>query len=334
MFKEAKVRLTIIYSLLFLAIFWIFSLGLYFWISQSFGSQYISSVREQEEFEESEYEDVRRVEALLQIAGKVAIIRLRNIILILNGGLLVVIPVIAWVVARKTLSPVQKIHDQQKQFVSDVSHELRTPLSILSGSMEVALRKKRSEDEYIQILDDSKQEIGYLINLVENLLFLTREDQSSIVIRTEKVDITDLLNNVIITLKEKINEKKINIGFIPANESITVKGQTSMLKQLFFNLIDNAINYTPKNGNIRISINANPIDAIIRISDTGIGIAPEEQKKVFERFYRVDTSRSDVKGYGLGLPICASIVRVHKGRLEISSKLDKGTIVSVHLPKL
>lgn len=334
MFKKAKVKLTLFYSILFLALFWIFSFGLYFWISNSFGENYISQVQEQKQVGQFEGEfDDKNEEMLLNIAGEVAITKLRNMLLILNGGLLIIIPVVAWVLTRRTLTPVQQIHEQQKQFVSDVSHELRTPLSVMSGEIEIALRKSRKTNEYIQVLTSSKQELGHLISLVENLLFLAKEDQKAISLQSEKVDLTDILNNVISTLKEKIIKKKITLKLKPADESITIIGQASMLRQLFFNIIDNAIIYTPENGKIDIALSTNTNHAIIKVKDTGIGITPQEQKKVFERFYRVDSSRSHTKGYGLGLAICQSIVSIHKGHIDITSKPGKGTTVSVYLPR-
>jgi signal transduction histidine kinase len=332
-FKEAKIKLTIFYSILFLVLFWVFSFGLYFWISNSFGENYISQVQEQKQVGQFEGEfDDKNEEMLLNIAGEVAITKLRNMLLILNGGFLIIIPVVAWVLTRRTLTPVQEIHEQQKQFVSDVSHELRTPLSIMSGEIEIALRKSRKTNEYIQVLTSSKQELGHLIGLVENLLFLAREDQKAISLQSEKVDLTDILNNVISTLKEKINKKKIIIKLKPADESITIIGQASMLRQLFFNIIDNAIIYTPENGKVNIALSTNTNHVIIKVKDTGIGITPQEQKKVFERFYRVGSSRSQTKGYGLGLAICQSIVRIHKGYINIASKLGKGTTVTIYLP--
>lgn len=337
MFKEAKIRLTIFYSILFLVIFWVFSFGLYFWVANSFGESYVNQVKEQKQIGqlESEFDDKDDIneEILLNIAGEVAIEKLLNMLLILNGGLLIIIPVVAWILTRHTLTPLQQIHEQQKQFVSDVSHELRTPLSIMSGEIEIALRKPRQTNEYIQVLTSSKEELFHLINLVKNLLFLAKGDQKAISLQSEKVDLTDLLNNVISTLKEKINEKKIILKLKLADESINIIGQASMLRQLFFNIIDNAIIYTPENGKINIALSANTNHVIITVIDTGIGIAAKEQKKIFERFYRVDSSRSQTKGYGLGLAICQSIVSLHKGHIDIASKLEEGTAITVFLPK-
>lgn len=333
MLKAARTKLTILYSALFLLMFWAFSIGLFFWVDNSFGERYIDQVKEQQQTGQFEGEFADKEKALISIAGDVTMIQLRNILLILNGGLLIIIPVLAMLLTRKTLSPVQQIYEQQKQFVSDVSHELRTPLSIMSGEMEIALKKNRTLKEYMQVIASSKQELNSLTNLVENLLFLTRIDQGKSFLQSEKVDLTDVVNNVIAILQGKYKKKKIELKFIPADESISFSGQISMFRQLLFNIIDNAIIYTPENGKIDISLSANISNIIVKVTDTGIGIAPQDQKKIFERFYRADLSRSQEKGYGLGLAICQSIVSLYNGSINISSHLGKGTTVEVCIPK-
>jgi len=341
MIKKARIKLIIFYSLLFLFMFWVFSMGLYFWVSNSFGEKYINQVKEQQQT--GQHEDIGsegsdKEKILLTIASDVTIIQLRNILFILNGGFLIIIPLLAMILTKKTLTPVQQIYEQQKQFVSDVSHELRTPLSIISGEMEVALNKNRTIDEYINVIKSSKQEINSLTNLVENLLFLTRIDQTKInqsknFLQSEKVDLTDVINNIISILQDKYKSKKIKLKFKPPDESIAINGQTSMIRQLFFNIIDNAITYTQKNGKIDIVLSSNINNIIFKVTDTGIGIAPEDQEKIFERFYRADSSRSQSKGYGLGLSICQSIVNLYNGSINVSSHLGKGTTVTVYLPK-
>ncbi|MCX6384563.1 MAG: HAMP domain-containing sensor histidine kinase [Actinobacteria bacterium] len=333
MLKVARIKLTILYSILFLFMFWAFSIGLYFWVNNSFGESYTAQVKEQQQVGEFEGEFADKEKIFIAIAGDIAMVQLRNTLLILNGGLLIIIPALAMILTRKTLTPVQQIYEQQKQFVSDVSHELRTPLSIMSGEMEIALKKNRTTSEYIQVITSSRQELNNLTNLVENLLFLTRIDQGKSFLQSEKVDLTDVINNVIAILQEKYKKKKITLKFKPADESITISGQISMLRQLFFNIIDNAIIYTPENGKIDIALSTNMNNIIVKVTDNGIGIAPQDQKKIFERFYRADLSRSQVKGYGLGLAICQSIVSLYNGSINISSHLGKGTTVTVCLPK-
>lgn len=333
MLKKARIKLIVFYSLLFLFMFWAFSVGLYFWVNNSFGEKYINQVKEQQQIGQHEDSGIDNEKVLLTIAGDITMIQLRNILFILNGGFFIIIPLLAMILTQKTLTPVQKIYDQQKQFVSDVSHELRTPLSIMSGEMEIALKKNRTTDEYINVIKSSKQEINSLTNLVENLLFLTRIDQTKNFLQPEKVDLTDVINNVISILQEKYKSKKIKLKFKPPDESITINGQTSMLRQLFFNITDNAITYTQENGKIDIMLSSNINNIIFKVTDTGIGIAPQDQEKIFERFYRADSSRSQVKGYGLGLSICQSIVNLYKGSINVSSHLGKGTSVTVYLPK-
>jgi signal transduction histidine kinase len=329
MFRKANIRLTLFYSFLFLFSFWAFSIGLYIWMDHSFGESYIRQVQQQET---SEGEFDQRDTAIATIAGDVALDRLRNVLVALNGGLVIIIPIVAWFMTRRTFAPVKRIHDQQKQFVSDVAHELRTPLSIMTGELEVALRKDRTISDYKQVLTSSKEETGRLISFVENLLFLAREDQEKQAIEFEKVDITDLIGSVIASLQTESTNKQIALHFEPDAEPTFVWGQPSMLRRLFFNIIHNAILYTPAEGNIWVSLLANKQYTEVGVKDTGIGISPEDQEKIFNRFYRADPSRSQTKGYGLGLAICKSIVELHHGRITVHSSLGQGSTFTVMLP--
>ncbi len=332
MFKQAKIQLSFFYSILFLITFWVFSLGIYFWMEKSIGEGVIlNEVKQQYDARSLSKElDDQRI-ALAATAGDVSLSQLRTILLYLNGGLLILVPLSAWFLTRKTLEPVQKIHEQQKQFVSDASHELRTPLSIISGEIEVALKKNRSAQDYQQILKSTKEEINSLTGLVENLLFLARDDQGKQKMEREKVDLIDLISFVTASLKTKSNSKKQTISFNPPKESLEVRGNPILLKQLFSNILDNAIKYTPKKGKIWIEVFRKAQFVVIKIKDSGIGISPEDQKKIFERFYRVDTSRSQVKGYGLGLAIANGVVEKHQGQIIVESTLDKGTTFTVFL---
>ncbi|MDH4269386.1 MAG: ATP-binding protein, partial [Dehalococcoidia bacterium] len=326
MFRKANIKLTLVYSSLFLVSFWAFSIGLYFWMENYFGESYISEIEQQGESELDE-QDMD----IANIAADVAQDRLENTLLILNGGMIVIVPVIAWFMTRRTLAPVQRIHEQQKQFVSDVAHELRTPLSIMSGELEVALRKERTLEDYRQVLNSSKQETDRLIELSENLLFLARVDQGRQAIEFEKVDVTDLIGSIIASLQVESTKKEITIHFEPEEEPTFAWGQPAMLRRLFFNLIDNAIQYTPSQGEIWISLATGKQYTQTKIRDTGVGIPPEDQEKIFDRFYRVDPSRSQIKGYGLGLAICKSIVELHHGSITVRSALGKGSTFTVIL---
>lgn len=298
-------------------------------MENSFGESYTSEIQEQGEFgSEFDEQDID----IAAIAGDVALDRLKNTLLILNGAMIIIVPGIAWLMTRRTLAPAQRIHEQQKQFVSDVAHELRTPLSIMSGELEVALRKERTPADYQQVLTSSKQETDRLIELAENLLFLARADQGRQAIEFEKVDTTDLIGSIIASLQAESTKKEIAIRFQPEKEPTFAWGQPAMLRRLFFNLIHNAIQYTPSQGEIGISLATCKQYAEVKIRDTGVGIPPEDQGKIFNRFYRVDTSRSRTKGYGLGLAICKSIVELHHGSISVRSALGQGSTFTVMLP--
>jgi|SRR5579871_4301199 len=334
MFTKAQIKFTIFYSTLFLLLFWSFSFGLYFWMDSSFGEGYISTVN-QRQSGTKDFQPNDKNTKVVTIAGDVALDQLRNIIILLNGGLLIVIPIASWFLAKRTLRPMQEIHEQQKQFVSDASHEMRTPLSIISGEIEVILKKKRTAEDYRKTLISTKEETDRISHLVENLLFLARDDQNSNAFTFESVDITDTINEVTKALHGKSKPKHISVTFTTDNVTAIplVSGHPLLLRQLFYNLLDNAITYTPKSGKIIISLAETKGTISIAFQDTGIGIAKEEQDKILNRFYRVDTSRSETKGYGLGLAIVNTILQRHNGQLHITSKPGLGSTFTVTLPK-
>lgn len=332
MFKAAQFKLTFFYSALFLLLFWLFSLGIYAWMERSFGEGYISQVKQKQSYGQTtgEFDDTKT--AIVTVAGDVALNQLRTILFVLNGGLLMVIPITSWFLAKRTLSPVQKIHEQQRQFATDASHEMRTPLSIISGEIEVALNKKRKAEDYKNTLVSTKEETDRLSKLVENLLFLAREDQGKIHSQTTRVDITDVISGILANLTPKIVSKKLNVDFKLPQENIIVLGEESLFYQLFANLIENAIKYTPKQGKLKISFSTKKDKVAIQIKDTGVGIAEHEKIKIFDRFYRADSSRSGTKGYGLGLAISKAIVDRYKGKLLVSSAAGKGSTFTVEFP--
>ena len=330
MFTKAGLKLTLFYSAIFFCFFWLFSIGVYLWMDKSTGEGMIVR-RVQQQEQQGQFEG-QFDERSVTIAGTIALGQLKTILLVLNGGLLPVIPLAAWFLTRRTLGPVRAIHEQQQQFASDVSHELRTPLSILSGEIEVALKKDRSKDDYRQTLKSAKEETDHLGGLVEQLLLLTQMEQGKQAREMEAVDITDLINQVMGIVQQKSKEKHIALLVTPAEESVVVVGQEALLRQLFLNILDNALNYTPENGKISIGLSKDTSYGMVKVTDTGVGIAPEHQARIFDRFYRIDVARSETKGYGLGLAIAQAIVAIHKGKIRVHSALGKGTTFSLYLP--
>jgi signal transduction histidine kinase len=330
MFTKAGLKLTLFYSALFFCFFWIFSISLYIWMDKSIGEgMIVQRVKQQEQQGQFEGEFVGRS---VTLAGNIALDQLKTILLVLNAGLLPVIPLTAWILTRRTLAPVQAIHERQQQFASDVSHELRTPLSIMSGEIEVALKKDRTRADYQQTLKSIKEETDRLGGLMENLLLLAQMEQTKQAREGEAVDITDLINQVIGILQQKSREKHVAVFVTPAEESVVVVGQEVLLRHLFINIIDNSMKYTPENGKITIELSKDKYYGIVKVKDTGVGIAPEQQARIFDRFYRIDAARSETKGYGLGLAIAQAIVAIHNGKIRVHSALGKGTTFSLYLP--
>ena len=146
------------------------------------------------------------------------------------------------------------------------------------------------------------------------------------------MDLIDVLTETISRVLPLATQKNMKVVFEPPNSIIEVIGSTTMLRQLFTNLLDNAIKFTPKNGRITVSIIPTEKDVRIAVKDNGIGMTNQEVDQAFERFYRADTARSS-KGLGLGLAISKAIVEQHNGSIEISSKDSKGTTVTIYLPR-
>lgn len=318
--------------MLFFIIFWSFSFGIYTWMDQSFGDDYINRVKQQQSVrgDDSDFDDRQKI--IVTLAGTVALSQLKNIIIMLNGVLLIVIPVVSLYLTKKTLAPIDDAHEKQRQFASDASHELRTPLAIMLGEAEIALQKPRTATYYRQHIQSAKEELNRLSTLVNNLLFLAREDGGGHPIVFSPVDITDVLSSVINDVSFQIKKKKQIITFLPPEESVVVEGSSPLLYQLFFNLLENAVKYTPPRGSITVSFKKQHNRVEISVQDTGIGIASNIKDKVFERFYRSDSSRSETKGYGLGLSICRTIVRRHHGSLRLDSIENRGSTFTVSLP--
>jgi len=333
MYTRARFKLTLHYSIVFLLFLWFLSFALYFWFSLSLGEGYIAKVRESHLLNPAYPEFNSQHQTTTIIAGNVALEQLRDILIVSNCFLVFIIPVAGWFLTKKTLLPIEKAFEQQKQFVSDASHEMRTPLSILSGEMEMALKKKRFLSYYQKIIKSAKEEINRLSLLIENLLFLAQADYGNQKFTTDRVDITALVNTLLFEFRSRIRTKNIQVDFNPAREAVAIEGQESMLRTMIANLVDNAIKYTPNGGKILLKIINAPRHIVLTVKDNGIGIDRCLQKKIFDRFYRADSSRSNTRGFGLGLSIVKSIIDRYRGKILIKSEVGRGSTVFVYLPK-
>ena len=220
---------------------------------------------------------------------------------------------------------------QIQQFTSDVSHELRTSLTILRGELDVALIKRRSDAEYKRVLHAVLEEVIYLSDMVEKFLYLSRNTSNSNQIERKTVDGMLLFQYARNHLLSLVIKKRIELHIQIPNPFI-LYGDEDLLRRLFINLIENALKYTPEGGTVEIKACSKEKFVHIEVIDHGIGIPEEYLPFIFQRFYRVDDSRSRSQGgSGLGLSLCKWIVEAHKGTIEVRSKLDEGTRVIVKL---
>ncbi|HJY81856.1 MAG TPA: ATP-binding protein, partial [Candidatus Binatia bacterium] len=219
-----------------------------------------------------------------------------------------------------------------RHFSADAAHELRTPLTILKGELEVALRSGLAEQEYQRVLSSCLEEVDRLSALVGDLLFLARSDSGNINLGHTPVNLAEVFEEVVPTLRALAETASI-IFTVTAPPAVWVRGNSHMLFRLIFNLGENAIKYTPPGGTVEIALSQDDSVARLAVRDTGPGIAPEEQARIFDRFYRGDPARGR-GGTGLGLALARSIVLVHNGQITVESVVGQGSCFYVTFPLL
>jgi len=226
----------------------------------------------------------------------------------------------------------EKAFQRQKQFTSDASHELRAPLAVIEAESTLALQKERPSSDYRQSLEIIAQETRHMSRLVDQLLALARADAGKEQWNFTEVNVGELINNLATDAEILCREKGLTFQ-LGELQDLVVKGDQARLRELFMNLLDNAIRYTPAPGTVSISVRREGQMAVVAVTDTGVGIPAEDIPFIFERFYRVDKSRSRTEGgTGLGLAICKHIAEAHGGTIEVQSQVGAGSTFSVWLP--
>lgn len=260
--------------------------------------------------------------------------------LLLGLPLLIILVIIAsGYLAKKAMLPVYKSYQQIQQFSSDVAHELRTPLAAIKATIDsVMLTENLTIKDYQETLITINRQNQRIINLVNDLLTLSRLDainENKHIIEKTDVNLLDLIHDLMEELAFLAVENNIKLQQnIQSKEVIIIKGNEAQIYRLLTNLVVNAIQNTPENGLVTISLSVNKKEVVIKIIDTGIGISEEDKSFIFNRFYRGDKSRSHHQGNsGLGLAIVNSIVLFHNGRIELKSKINHGSIFTIYLPK-
>ncbi len=230
----------------------------------------------------------------------------------------------------QTLGRLENLFNTQRRFVADVGHELRTPLTVIKGNVNLMRRLDCGDDESLSSIDS---EVDRLTRMIGDLLLLARVESGKLPLDNQVVEMDTLVLEVLQQTSVLTADRlQVRLGEI---DQVLVCGDRDRLKQVLLNLVENAIKYTPADGEVVVDLGKSDEQARIVISDSGPGIPSEDLPHIFERFYRAEKSRTrtkDGKGFGLGLSIAYWIVRNHGGQIEVQSEMGEGTTFSVWLP--
>ena len=237
-------------------------------------------------------------------------------------------------VFNETLARLEQAFEQLRRFTSDASHELRTPLAMIRSVGEVGLQKDGSRAEYRDIIGSMLEEVNRLTSLIDNLLTISRADSGHIQLHRTRTSMLALAREAA-TLFEILTEEKSQTLSVAGDETAEVDGDPLFLRQALVNIIHNAVKYSPIGETISVAVrNCNGDRVVIDIKDNGPGIPPEDQPRIFDRFYRVDKARwRESGGAGLGLSIAKWAVEVHGGDISIHSEVNMGCTFRITLPR-
>ncbi len=226
----------------------------------------------------------------------------------------------------------EKAEEARREFTANVSHELKTPLQNISGSAELLSSGLVKAEDVPKFAEQIFGEAKRMITLVEDIIKLSHLDEGSENMQRQSVDLYELADLTVRNLTPVAQTAGVNLSL--SGKKAVMDGIPQLLSGIIYNLCDNAIKYNRAGGSVNVDVKSTDGDVVLTISDTGIGIPPEAQDRIFERFFRVDKSRSkSVGGTGLGLSIVKHSVKLHGGEIELRSVVDKGTTMIITLPK-
>jgi two-component system heavy metal sensor histidine kinase CusS len=273
---------------------------------------------------------IRPVEEMAATAGRISSTNLRE--RILAEGYPFELASLAGTF-NKMLDRLEESFERISRFSADIAHDLRTPVNNIRGEAEVALARARTIDQYRDVLESCLEEGVRLSDLIGDLLFLARAESPLTHLNRERVDVVELLGGVCEYYEASAADGGISLTTTVAAEPVIAELDRTLVQRAVGNLVSNAMAHTPPGGSVVLATKAEAATIRIEVSDTGAGIPPEALPRVFDRFFRVDQSRSQASGgTGLGLAIVQSIMLLHGGKAEVASQVGQGTRVTLRMP--
>ncbi|MEH2084961.1 MAG: two-component system sensor histidine kinase RppB [Nostoc sp.] len=263
--------------------------------------------------------------------------RLAALKLILALGLPITVLLVggsSWWLAGLAMRPIDSSYKQMQQFTSDASHELRTPLAAINATVETLFDIEYLPQEARDVLVSIQRQNYRLSELIQDMLLLSRLEQQTLATQQVYCCLNVLISDLIEEFSALATAASLQLtSLMLCQELLYVMGDEDQLLRVLSNLIANAIQYTPAGGYVTVILKRSNSYAVIEVQDTGIGIASHEQKRIFDRFYRVNSDRSRrTGGSGLGLAIAQAIIQAHRGSIQVQSQVSKGSTFIVHLP--
>jgi len=308
-FRRATLRLTVAYTAVQLALFAIFSLAIYFFVTGNFDVEAVARGGD---------------------AADPEVILLRNGIVIFYGCLLVVVPLSSWLMARSALRRIQDSFERQRAFIDGASHEMRTPLSVIQGELEFALTRSRTGAQYRESIGSALEATFDLTRLSDALLKLSGTSGAELSSTFVTVDVDSVAEAAVANSAPAAELAGVLVTFARGPHS-SLPGSFELLVRAVANVVGNAIKFSPTGSVVTVSTFSGPAGPSIVVHDEGAGMSSTEVAHAFERFWRADAARS-TPGHGLGLPLVEQIIVAHSGTVNIHSQPGVGTTVTLHLP--
>ncbi|EAR26232.1 two-component sensor histidine kinase [marine actinobacterium PHSC20C1] len=319
-FRRAIRRLTLAYTAAQLVLFGAFALAVYFYVTGTF------------DFDTAEVQGEGGLASAEQ-----SFATLKNALIVIYAGLLLVVPITSWLMARAAMAPVRRSYELQQRFVDGASHEMRTPLAVVQGELELALTRSRTPAEYERAIRVAADATAGLVRLTNDLLLLSRGESSELALGFTEVDLNTLVSDAAaeasarqpalapIVLDPSVGEPGVG------TDGVRLQASEELLRRAVGNLIDNARKFSAVDDAVRVSIRLLNANAIVEVHDDGIGMSRTELAHARDRFWRAEAARSR-EGHGLGLALVDEIARAHGGSLSIRSELGAGTVATLRLP--